>query len=51
MLDAGDPYVELIIRFICAGRPAGTLTLGANPGHYRWGSKACCMPLPGYKQP
>ncbi|KUP23276.1 hypothetical protein [Paenibacillus sp. DMB5] len=39
MLDAGDPYVELIIRFICAGKPAGALTLGAEPGHYRWGEQ------------
>ncbi|AIQ49340.1 hypothetical protein R70723_28170 [Paenibacillus sp. FSL R7-0273] len=47
MLDAGDPYVELIIRFICAGRPAGTLTLGANPGHYRWGEQGLLHAPPG----
>ncbi len=49
MLDAGDPYVELIIRFICAGKPAGTLTLGAEPGHYRWGEQGLLHAPPGLK--
>lgn len=38
-LDAGDPFVELIVRTLCAGKPVGALTLGANPGHYRWGEQ------------
>ncbi|WP_342563014.1 hypothetical protein NST84_26205 [Paenibacillus sp. FSL R7-0345] len=47
MLDAGDPYVELIIRFICAGKPVGALTLGSNPGHYCWGEQGLLHAPPG----
>ncbi|WP_042196230.1 hypothetical protein [Paenibacillus camerounensis] len=48
-LDASDPYVEQIIRFVCAGKPVGALTLGANPGHYRWGEQGLLHAPPRLK--
>ncbi|WP_310830219.1 hypothetical protein [Paenibacillus pedocola] len=48
-LDASDPFVELIVRFLCAGKPVGTLTLGANPGHYRWGEQGMFQAPPRLK--
>ncbi len=48
-LDTADPFVELIVRFLCAGKPVGTLTLGANPGHYRWGEQGMFQAPPRLK--
>ncbi|CAH1223840.1 hypothetical protein PAECIP111892_05376 [Paenibacillus auburnensis] len=48
-LDTADPFVELIVRFLCAGKPVGTLTLGANPGHYRWGEQGLFLAPPRLK--
>jgi hypothetical protein len=35
-LDTGHPFVRLIVENLCAGKPVGALTLGAEPEHYRW---------------
>jgi hypothetical protein len=48
-LDTSDPFTELTVRFLCAGKPVGALTLGANPGHFRWGEQGMFQTPPRLK--
>ncbi|WNS43033.1 hypothetical protein [Paenibacillus sp. MMS20-IR301] len=45
-LDTGHPFVRLIIEALCAGKPVGALTLGAQPDHYLWGERGLSQASP-----
>ncbi|MRN56410.1 hypothetical protein [Paenibacillus monticola] len=49
-LDTGHPFVQLIVSALCAGIPVGALTLGAEPGHYRWGEQGLSQASPFLKE-
>lgn len=49
-LDTGHPFVRLIVENLCAGKPVGALTLGAEPEHYRWSEQGLSQASPLLKE-
>lgn len=49
-LDTGQPFVRMIVESLCAGKPVGALTLGAEPEHYRWGEQGLAQASPLLKE-
>lgn len=49
-LDTGHPFVRLIVENLCAGKPVGALTIGAEPEHFRWSEQGLSQASPLLKE-